>query len=113
MERYGDINILGTWYQVINQTEEENPKIFDKDGMCEPYAKKIVIDTSSKTDKDAVENIDDYFHAVLRHECFHAIFHEIGHGADYCRDEVLVDLLALLYPKIKKIMDAADNRKID
>ena len=113
MKKYGDINILGTWYQVLNQTEEENSKIFDKDGMCELYSKKLIIDTSTKNDKEAVENIDDYFHSVLRHECFHAIFHEIGHGADYCRDEALIDILASLYPKIRKIIDAVDNIKIN
>lgn len=111
MKKYGKINILGTWYNIINQTEAENPKLFEKDGMCERYSKEIVIDTSFRHDREACERIDDYFHFVLRHEALHAIFHEIGHSEDYSCDEQLINILAQLYPKIKPIMDALD--KID
>ena len=112
MKKYGKVNILGTWYDVYNQTEEDNSKLYDKDGICESYSKKLIIDTSVKSDKDAFENVDDYFHFILRHEAFHAIFHEIGHGEDYCRDEMLVNLLAHLYPKIKRIMDDLNDIEI-
>ena len=112
MKKYGNINVLGTWYEILNQTEADNPKLYDKDGMCEAYSKKIIIDTSVKDDKDAFDNSDDYFHFILRHECFHAFFHEIGHGEDYCRDEMLINILAHLYPKIRQIMDEIDKIKI-
>ena len=112
MKKYGKINIFGTWYDLYNQTENDNPKMVGKDGMCESYAKQLIIDTSVKNDKDAFANVDDYFHFILRHEAFHAIFHEIGHGEDYCRDEVLVNILAHLYPKIRQIMDKLDDTEI-
>ena len=113
MKVYDRVNVLGTWYDIISQTEAENPKLYDKDGMCESYSKKLIIDLSSRNDRDAVENEDDYFHFILRHEGFHALFHEIGHGEDYCRDEMLINMLASLYPKIRKIMDFLDKINLD
>lgn len=113
MKKYGKINIFGTWYDILNETEDDNPKMYDKDGMCEVYAKRLVIDTSVKDDKDVVDKVDDYFHYILRHEAIHAIFHEIGHGEDYCHDEMLVNILAYLYPRVRPILDALDNIEID
>lgn len=100
------IDILGVEYSVFVETEKENPKLIGNDGLCELYSKSIILDTSSKSDKEAFDNIEEYYHKVLRHECFHAIFAECGLDK-YCRDEVLVDMLAFLYPRIEKIMKDA------
>ena len=32
------INILGTEYEILNQTEEENPKLEGANGICERRA---------------------------------------------------------------------------
>lgn len=106
-----NINILGTKYQLVNQNEEENPKMKDCSGLCEAYAKKIIIDTTPMQDPESLDNIDGYFHRVLRHEAFHAIFHETG-WSKYHEDEDLVELLAILYPRIREIMDALDTMDI-
>lgn len=103
-----NINILGTKYQLVNQTSEQNPKIENCSGLCEPYAKKIIIDTSPYADPESVDNLDGYFHRVLRHEAFHALFHEAG-WSKYHEDEELVEALAILYPRIREIMDALDS----
>ena len=103
------INILGTEYTVLRQNAEQNPKMENCDGIHEPYSKKIIIDTDiDSKDKMVVENVDEYHHKVLRHEAFHAIFAEAGFN-DYWNDEVLVEALARLYPKIKVIMEQLDN----
>lgn len=101
-----NINVLGTDYEVCFQTERDNPKLKDNDGLCEIYTKKIILDMSAKDDPDAYDNIDEYYNHVLRHELFHAIFAEAG-LTSYCVDEKLVEMLASLYPKIKEIMEKA------
>lgn len=102
------IDILGVKYSVSVETEKENPKLKDSDGLCEIYSKQIILDTSNKDDAMAYAKIDEYYKRVLRHEVFHAIFAECGNDK-YCCDEELVDLLAFLYPRIEKIMQEADK----
>lgn len=106
------VNILGTDYTLANESSEINPKMKDAAGLCEVYSKRIIIDTSPKNYEDTVENFDDFCHRALRHEGFHALFHEVG-LTDYYEDETLVEMLAILYPRIKKIMDTLDSIDID
>lgn len=101
------INILGTEYQVLFQTEKQNPKLKDNNGLCEIFDQKIILDISQKNDPDVFDNVEAFYNKVLRHELFHAILAEAGLW-DYCHDETLVDALAMLYPKIKAIMDKAN-----
>ena len=103
-----NISILGTDYEII--VDNDNPKMKDSDGFCEWASKKIIITDSYRNDEDALENINEYIHKVIRHEAFHALFAEMG-IKKWMQDEDLVDMLAMQYPKIRKIMDACD--KID
>ena len=105
-----NISILGTDYEII--VDNDNPKMKDSDGLCEWVSKKIIITDSYRSDEDALENIDEYIHKVIRHEAFHALFAEMG-IKKWMQDEELVDMLAMQYPKIRKIMDACDKIKID
>lgn len=99
------IDILGTIYTVERQSWKDNSKLIENDGLCETYSKRLIINQPQEGAYD-LENIDDYFDKVLRHEIFHAIFHEIGLDK-YSQDETLVDALSILYPKIEKIMKNA------
>lgn len=101
------LNILGTEYVVVKETSEENPGMLGNSGLCEPYSKRIILDTTDNG-VGTVENYDAYCHRVLRHEAFHAIFHEAG-WTKYHIDEDLVEALAILYPKIRDVMDKADD----
>ena len=105
------VNILGTKYKILVQTAEENPKLTDSNGLCEWVSKKIILDTSYRKEPNALENIDEYIHKVLRHEAFHALFAEMGIRT-WMEDEALIDALAMQYPKIKDIMDYLDNLDI-
>lgn len=100
------IDVLGTEYEILVQND--NPKMKDSDGLCEWVSKKIVIADSYRYDEDALENIDEYIHEVIRHEAFHALFAEMG-IKKWLQDEELVDMLAMQYPKIREIMDACDS----
>ena len=99
------VNILGTDYDILIQND--NPKMKDSDGFCEWVSKKIIVTDSYRNDEDVLENIDEYIHKVIRHEAFHALFAEMGIKR-WMQDEELVDMLAMQYPKIRKIMDECD-----
>ena len=105
------INILGTDYEILFQTEKENPKMEGNDGICEPYSHKIILDVSNQYNKFNVDNIEDYFAKVLRHEIIHAFFFEAGLES-YGKDEMLVEVLAKLLPKIVKAMRTFDSSGI-
>ena len=97
------VNILGTDYEVITQTEEENPKLKEAYGLCEMYSKKIVL-SDIKEDVMNVDNIEAFTRKVVRHEIVHAFFAESGlrSNSDYAQNEELVDWIAIQFPKIAK-----------
>ena len=100
------ISILGQDYKIIVDTSGNNPKLNDATGYMEPWAKKIVIDGSiDKNDSRQVENLDAYVRKVYRHEVMHAFFQESGliYKFSAADEELLVDWIAIQYPKIKKI----------
>lgn len=101
------VNILGTEYEIVEQSENENPKLKDCNGLCEQYSKKIVISDFEycKDDTMLVENFDEFKKKVLRHEVVHAFFGESGlkSNCDYAENEELVDWLAIQSPKIFKV----------
>lgn len=95
------INILGTEYEVINQTVSDNPKLEDANGLCEFYTKQIIVDVV-KPDRRTFDNLDAFNKRVYRHEIIHAFLGESG-LKDYASDEVLVDWIAVQFPKIAKV----------
>lgn len=105
------VDVLGTQYEILVQTEKENPKLQDANGLCEAYSKKIVIDISGKDDKMIFDNVDQFYAKVVRHEIVHAFFHEAGLDK-YMEDETLVDAIAILIPKMYKAMGQVDLIKL-
>lgn len=96
-----EFDILGTKY-----TLHYDDTITDKheaNGTAELFSKKIVISLSGYYDDEVFENIEEYYKKVIRHELVHAFFYEMGLN-NYCRDEVLVDALAIQMPKMYKLM---------
>lgn len=104
------IDILGTPYNIKFCTSREYPKfdIQNADGLAELYSKELYIRTGYEGEPQCYNNIVDYREKVLRHEVFHAIFHECGLDK-YSDDEDLVNFLALQYSKIKCIIDKAEQ----
>lgn len=103
------INVLGTEYEIIKQND--NPKLEGANAICEWLSKKIIYTDDYRDSNDCLDNIEEYMHKVLRHEAFHALFAEMG-IEKWLLDEELVDMLAMQYPKIRKIMDACDRMNL-
>ena len=102
------INILGTDYEVKLLSEEEYPKLktADASGLAELYNKELIIDKSLSVpihEKEELRhaNLNEYTKRVIRHEVVHAYFHEAG-LSDYCQDEVLVEWIAQMIPKLSE-----------
>ena len=106
MRDCGKICVLGTNYRIMLQKVEENSKLEGNNGIAELYNREVIVRTGYESDPLTFENIESFKHKVLTHELFHAIFHEAGHD-DYCEDEKLVNALAVMWPKIKAVMDSA------
>lgn len=106
------VNILGTKYEVVIQSESENPKLKECDGICEQYSKQIVLNDCSTTEKNVmrVDNFDEYKKKVARHEVIHAFFGESGlrNNSDFAENETLVDWFAIQSPKIYKVFAELD-----
>lgn len=105
------ISILGTDYKII-ECDEAQMQDKDNDGECDRYTKTIRINSDAFVGENLTQDIKGAKSKVIRHELFHAIFHEAGLDC-YAEDEILVDALAILYPKIEKIMEetAVANRE--
>ena len=99
-------NVLGQDYEILYQTEEENKKLKNANGLCECYSKQLVLNKIEENE-ETYENLQAYRNKVLRHEVVHAYFHEMG-MMEYCSDETLVDLLALQIPKMIKTFEELD-----
>lgn len=99
------VNILGTDYEIITQTEEENPKLNGAYGLCEMYSHKIVL-RDIKEEPNFYENLEAFKRKVVRHEVVHAFFAESGlrNNSDYAENEELVDWIAIQFPKMVKVM---------
>lgn len=101
------VNILGTEYKILFQTESDNPKLKDASGLCEQYSKKIVVDDMEKSKDEVmtVENLQELKNKVLRHEVIHAFLGESGlrSNSDWAENEEMVDWLAIQFHKIEQV----------
>ncbi len=106
------VNILGTEYRVIIQSESENPKLKECSGLCEQYSKKIILNDCKDVENDVmrVDNFEAYKKKVARHEVLHAFFGESGLMAqsDFAENEEMVDWFAIQSPKIYKVFAELD-----
>lgn len=106
------VNILGMEYEILVQSEDENPKLKECDGLCEQYSKKIVLNDGKYAENEVmtVDNLEEYKKKVLRHELYHAFFGESGlrSHSDYAENEELIDWLAIMSPRIFKVFQELD-----
>lgn len=86
------IDVLGTEYEIVIQSEQENKKLEVANGICETYAKKLVILDVKETDQ-TFENLDGFRRKILRHEIIHAFLAESGlrNNSDWAENEEMVD----------------------
>ena len=98
------INVLGTEYTVRRDTEE--CRKYGGDGLQDRFKKEIILMRNA----DLMDGCDDeevratYERQVIRHELIHAFMFESGMDK-YGQDEDLVQMLAVLWPRINEAME--------
>ena len=101
------VSILGTPYTIEESNKDNNPKLEDSMGICEPYSKHIVIDDFVESSKDTMQcdNIEECQKKVVRHEVIHAFLVESGlmECSPWADNEEMVDFFALQFPKIADV----------
>ena len=99
-----EIEILGTVYQLLVDNDGMDQQ--NADGVCRCYAKKIQVRPPEKMlcQDDDLEAKNSRYREVLRHELIHAMLFEAGLG-DYYDDEVLVDWLAKMTPRLVELFE--------
>ena len=105
------VNILGTEYDILFQSREQNRFLNDADGYVDRSVKKIVI--STKEDDCEIENFETHQKKCLRHELIHAFMEESGLSVNFEHkpigiEETTVDWFAIQSPKIFKVFQELD-----
>lgn len=101
--------VVDTTYTLHYASEVENYKLRNANGITELYSKEIILDlTDAFESPNAMEKVELYYERVLRHELMHAFFFELGFR-NYCDDESLVDLIAIKFSSLEKLLSQADN----
>lgn len=105
------VSILGTEYEIVEQTEKENSKLKGSNGLCEIYSHKIILNADIKEDEMTYDNFQAFKDRVLRHEIIHAFFAESGlrSSCDYAENEELVDWIAIQLPRINEVLEIINN----
>lgn len=67
------INILGQEYEILKLKSDERMEKLQSNGLCEQYAKQILIYDSEETIETFL-NMKEFKDRVLRHEIIHAFF---------------------------------------
>lgn len=99
------INILGTEWDILERSEKDDPLLADCDGYCDWTTKRIVVQREME---GSLGNMDAYVRKVKRHEIVHAFLDESGlaessgRTSAWARNEVMVDWIARMGPKIFK-----------
>lgn len=105
------LNVLGTYYNVILASEQEEPRLCGMDGFCDDSAKEIYVDDMSKAAQslDSKKDLLAYRNKVMRHELTHAMLSESGlqSESDWARNEELVDWIAIQGPKLMRLWESA------
>lgn len=104
-----NITVLGQEYKLLKGDEKQYPVLKDANGYVDLYAKKIIIDDTftSPESNFKSECPDLALNHVYRHEIIHAFFAESGTNYNLSSDEeeLIVDWIALQFPKMKKIFE--------
>ena len=104
------VNILGTNYTIIFESEDKDTRLKDNWGFTDFYTKEIFIrkDIDQETE-NSCKNLIYFKNKVLRHEIIHAFLYESGlnenskSSMSWAENEEMVDWFAIQYPKLKAI----------
>ena len=97
------IDVLGTKYDIVFKTPEEEAKLLECDGYCDNSIREIGIRWFEYNDMNYNDMLS-YTSKVIRHELIHAFLYQSGldinTNKEWARNEEMVDWLALQLPKI-------------
>ena len=98
------VNILGTEYKIYTDSDNSLLDSLNAAGLCEQYSKNIYL---KAVEQDSMENVEKYKQRLLRHELIHAFLIESGLGdeCDFADNEMLIDWIALQFPKMIKVFE--------
>ena len=106
------IDVLGTEYEILEKTKEEDSFLEKCDGYCDKSIKTIVV--SKREDDCELADFMWYRNKVVRHEIIHAFLNESGlsdSSTDSChwaKNEEMVDFFAIQSPKIFAVFNELD-----
>lgn len=100
------VTILGTEYEVLIKSANEDEKLKNYDGYCDSSVNTIVVD-QLKDELDTLDDLEEYKAKVMRHELIHAFLDQSGLRccSDWARNEEMVDFFAIQIPKMVKAMN--------
>jgi len=102
------INILGTDYDFTETSEKRDNRLETCDGYHDGYAKLIRVNNDwNENHSTAIRNFAEYINKIKRHEIIHAFLHESGLKT-YRDDELLVDWIAVQFPKMLSAFQKVD-----
>ena len=112
------VNILGTPYTIEKINHDDSSLCPDWVGYCDSYMHRIaIVDLYNSPDwqDEPKEKIERALKETLRHEIVHAFFNESGlkddassYGGAWCRNEEMIDWLAIQGVKIMRAWQEAD-----
>lgn len=108
----GKVSILGTEYEITVMSEEQDPKLKDNYGYCDPSVKQIIVSNFSDLieSNDSWADLDEFRNKVIRHEIIHAMMYESGLSdqCEFAMNEELIDWIAIQFDKMKEIFKQAE-----
>ena len=109
-KQFTKVNILGTNYEIIFKSEEEEIRLKTNWGITDYHTKEIYInDNIEKETDDSCKNLFDFKNKVLRHEILHAFLYESGlrensfGSSSWAENEEMIDWFSIQFPKILKV----------
>ena len=107
-----ELDILGTKWWVASRNKQEDKQLENLAGYTDASARLIVL-ADINPEECTISNLHADLQSTLRHEIIHAFFYESGlwvnSGAveNWAMNEEMVDWLAIQFPKMFDVMQAA------
>lgn len=109
LKQFIKVNILGTNYEIIFKSTNEETRLKENWGFTDFHTKEIYItDDIEKETENSCKNLVDFKNKVMRHEILHAFLYESGlrensnNTVAWAENEEMIDWFAIQIPKIAK-----------
>ena len=103
------IKIMGAEWKIDERSSQEDARLDENLGYCDPYSKLIVVSDMKDYERDrmAVGDLCALQKKVLRHEIIHAFLSECGllECSDWATDEEMVDWFAVQFHKLAALFN--------